>query len=133
MLCEYIDFGAWGLRAHYRVTSRGIELEALYGSEFSSEEKIELREAVFDSARARLRGQLGQELEVYSGDRLAESPLNNASLLGQRIYRSSLGLFDQLLEREGGDVQRAVAVLEDAVEEREDETPFEVLERLVAQ
>jgi hypothetical protein len=30
-------------------------------------------------------------------------------------------------------VQRAVAVLKDAVEEREDETPFEVLERLVAQ
>ena len=109
------------------------ELEALYGSELSSEEKIEQREAVFDSARARLRGPLGRELEAYSGNRLAAGPLNNASLLGHRIYLSSLGLFDQLLEREGGDVRRAVAVLEEAVEEREDETPFEVLERLVAQ
>jgi hypothetical protein len=80
-----------------------------------------------------LRGPLGRELEAYSGDRLAAGPLNNASLLGHRIYLSSLGLFDQLLEREDGDVRRAVAVLEEAVEEREDETPFEVLERLVAQ
>lgn len=80
-----------------------------------------------------MRGPLGQELEAYRGDRLAEGPLNNANLLGQRIYRSSLGMFDQLLEREGGDVRRAVAVLKEAVEESEDETPFEVLERLVAE
>jgi predicted aminopeptidase len=109
------------------------ELEELYGSELSSDEKVEQREAVFERARARLRGPLGQELEAYSGERLAEGPLNNASLLGQRIYRSSLGLFDRLLEREGGDVRRAVAVLGEAIDETGDETPFEVLERLVTE
>jgi len=34
VICEYIDFGAWGLRAHYRLTHRGIQLECLYARIF---------------------------------------------------------------------------------------------------
>jgi len=34
VLCEHIDFGAWGLRAHYRLTARGIQLESLYARIF---------------------------------------------------------------------------------------------------
>ncbi|MBW2192718.1 MAG: hypothetical protein JRF27_02915, partial [Deltaproteobacteria bacterium] len=34
VFCEHIDFGAWGLRAHYRLTSRGIQLESLYARIF---------------------------------------------------------------------------------------------------
>jgi len=34
VICEYIDFGAWGLRAHYRLTHRGIQLECVYARIF---------------------------------------------------------------------------------------------------
>jgi len=34
VICEYIDFGAWGLRAHYRLTDRGIQLECVYARIF---------------------------------------------------------------------------------------------------
>ena len=34
VFCEHIDFGAWGLRAHYRLTQRGIQLESIYARIF---------------------------------------------------------------------------------------------------
>jgi len=34
VFCEHIDFGAWGLRAHYRLTGRGIQLESIYARIF---------------------------------------------------------------------------------------------------
>ncbi len=34
VFCEHIDFGAWGLRAHYRLTQRSIELESIYARIF---------------------------------------------------------------------------------------------------
>jgi hypothetical protein len=34
VFCEHIDFGAWGLRAHYRLTNRGIQLESIYARIF---------------------------------------------------------------------------------------------------
>lgn len=34
---EHIDFGTWGLRAHYRLSSRGVLLESMYGRIFQME------------------------------------------------------------------------------------------------
>lgn len=34
VFCEHIDFGAWGLRAHYRLTQRSVELESVYARIF---------------------------------------------------------------------------------------------------
>jgi len=34
VFCEHIDFGAWGLRAHYRLTQRGMALESIYARIF---------------------------------------------------------------------------------------------------
>jgi hypothetical protein len=34
VFCEHIDFGAWGLRAHYRLTQRSIALESIYARIF---------------------------------------------------------------------------------------------------
>ncbi|MFW6134337.1 MAG: hypothetical protein ACOC5R_02035 [Elusimicrobiota bacterium] len=31
---HYIDFGTWGLRAHYRITRKGIQIETIYGRLF---------------------------------------------------------------------------------------------------
>jgi predicted aminopeptidase len=107
------------------------ELEALYEEGLPLEEVLQRREVIFQAARERLRGALGRELEAYRGESLARRQLNNASLLGQRIYRSQLALFDSLLVLQGGDVKQAVAVLEEAVAVREDVEPFEVLAALV--
>ena len=38
----------------------------------------------------------------------AERPLNNASLLAQRVYGMGLGRFDGLLERRGGDLRAMI-------------------------
>lgn len=34
VICEHIDFGTWGLRAHYRLAERGIQLECVYARIF---------------------------------------------------------------------------------------------------
>ena len=34
VICEHINFGAWGLRAHYRLTHRGVQLECVYARIF---------------------------------------------------------------------------------------------------
>ena len=34
VFCEHIDFGAWGLRAHYRLTQQSIQLESIYARIF---------------------------------------------------------------------------------------------------
>jgi hypothetical protein len=34
VFCEHIDFGAWGLRAHYRLTKQSIQLESIYARIF---------------------------------------------------------------------------------------------------
>jgi hypothetical protein len=34
LLNEHIDFGAWGLRAHYRLSARGVQVETLYARIF---------------------------------------------------------------------------------------------------
>jgi predicted aminopeptidase len=107
------------------------ELEALYALGLPLAEVLERREVIFREARARLRSGLDGKLEAYRGERLAEGTLNNASLLGQRIYRSQLALFDSLLVLQGGDLRRAVATLTRAVEDRGETPPFDVLAALV--
>ncbi len=105
-------------------------LEQLYGSDLAEEQMELRRQEIFERARERLRGPLAEELEAYSGARLAQATLNNASLLAQRIYRTRLELFDQVLAAQGEDLQAAVASMVAALEADPDAPPFEVVERL---
>jgi predicted aminopeptidase len=105
-------------------------LEQLYRSELAEDEMERRRQALFDEARERLRTGLADELEVYNGPRMAENTLNNASLLAQRIYRTRLELFDQVLEAEDGDLRATVARIAEALDADPDAPPFEVVERL---
>lgn len=110
----------------------GEELEAFYAASPDSTALVEGRRRIFEAARSRLAGRVGRELEAYSGARLAERPLNNASLLAMRIYRMRLESFDRLLEWAGGDLRSAVEQLARAMETRADADPFTVLADLVA-
>ncbi|NIM52419.1 MAG: hypothetical protein GTN62_14015 [Gemmatimonadales bacterium] len=106
------------------------ELDTIYASGLGADRLEVERSRAFGRARERLRGPLAAELEVYRGDRLALRPLNNASVIAGRIYRTRLRLFDRVLQRAEGDVRAAVARIVTAVEQRSDSDPFEVVELL---
>jgi predicted aminopeptidase len=106
------------------------ELEQIYASGASRELVMQRRGTAFQRAREQLRGPLKEELEVYSGARLAERPLNNASVLAAQIYRTDLAAFDRVLERFNGDLRGAVIAIARAVAERGDATPLQAVQRL---
>jgi predicted aminopeptidase len=106
-------------------------LRAAYATGVAGAALDSVRSHLFGMARERLRGGLDGTLERYGGDRLAERPLNNATLVGVGIYRSRLGLFETLFAQAGGDVRAAVERLGAAVRAQRDRDPFDVLVELV--
>ena len=64
-------------------------------------------------AREQLQGPLRARLRTFNIGRVPERPVNNARLIGARIYRTRLDLFDRWYERHGADVRRSVAELDE--------------------
>ncbi|MGH7510108.1 MAG: aminopeptidase [Gemmatimonadales bacterium] len=83
-------------------------------------------------ARGQLSGPVGQRLRTIRVARLAERPINNAQLIGARIYRTRLDLFDRWFERHGGDVRRSVSALDSLVADVEGDGAYARLEQAVA-
>ncbi len=106
------------------------ELEELYRSELPPDAVATRRDAVFAAARDRLASGLGDRLEAFDGRRLAERPLNNASVVGARLYLSDLDVFDRVLMRYGGHLRSAVAAIEEAVTADESGDPFAIVQEL---
>jgi predicted aminopeptidase len=52
------------------------------------------RTTIFGWARAQLTGPVGQALETYDWRWFAKSPLNNAVVIAQRLYRMNLNQFE---------------------------------------
>lgn len=86
-------------------------LERVYASGAPPAEIHRSREAIFRAARDRLAGSLAADLTTIDARRLAERPMNNAVLLSLLVYGSGLDRFDEMLERQGGDLRKLVAVL----------------------
>lgn len=105
-------------------------LDSLYALRLAGAELDAGRAAVFDSARARLAGGFGKEFELYRVDRLAQRPINNATVIAGRIYRTRLTLFDSVFVAQGGDVRTAVATMVQAVKAAPGKDPYEALQRL---
>ena len=63
-------------------------------------------------ARSQLTGSVGQRLRTYNIGRMVERPINNAQLIGARIYRTRLDLFEGWFEKHGRDVSRSVSALD---------------------
>jgi predicted aminopeptidase len=63
-------------------------------------------------AREELQGPVAARLRTFTIGRVPERPVNNARLVGARIYRTRLDLFDRWFERHGGDVRTSVAALD---------------------
>lgn len=84
-------------------------LERVYASGVPKPQIMQTRDLVFRDALAQLAGPLARELETVDGRRLAERPLNNASVLAQRTYGTGLDRFDLVLARQGGNLRETVA------------------------
>jgi predicted aminopeptidase len=75
----------------------------------------------------------GPLLHTYTVSHTIEKPINNAALIGVRLYRTNLGLFDELQRRNGDDLIRALVALRQAEAGATGAQGFEQLRALVRQ
>ena len=79
-------------------------------------------------ARDQLLGPFGTRFRTLRIGRMAERPINNAQLIGSRIYRTRLDLFDRWFERHSRDVRRSVTALQALMEGVEGDSAYARLE-----
>lgn len=94
------------------------KLDSLYARKLPTAQNDSGRAAVARWSADTLAGPLGQSLRTIRVARFTERPINNAALLGVRLYRTELPLFDAWDDAYRGDLVRALytlgALLEDA-------------------
>lgn len=94
------------------------KLDSLYGLELPPAENEAGRVAIAAWSRDTLAAPLGTHLRTVDPTRLGGRPINNAALLGVRLYRANLDLFDAWDHQNGGDLRvalyRLTGLLEDA-------------------
>jgi predicted aminopeptidase len=106
-------------------------LDSLYDRHPDSTTLETGRRAAAAWARSQLEGPIGQRLRTYHIGRLTERPINNAQLIGARIYRTRLDLFDRWYEQHQRDVGRSVSVLKVLIDGAEGDSAYARLERAV--
>lgn len=103
------------------------DLQRLYGSGLPRPEIERRRDAIFARARARLAGPLDREMEVYSGARLARTPINNARVIAKRIYLTGLDELDKVYTLHGGDLRAGIEEIERSLKHNRSRPALEVL------
>jgi predicted aminopeptidase len=106
-------------------------LETLYNRHPDSTSLEEGRRSAAAWARSLLEGPIAQRFRTYRIGRLTERPINNARLIGARIYRTRLDLFDRWYEGHDRDVGRSVSALKTLMEGAEGDSAYARLERAV--
>lgn len=106
-------------------------LEILYSQHPDSATLEEGRRSAAAWARSQLEGPIAQRFRTYRIGRLTERPINNAQLIGARIYRTRLDLFDRWYEQHDRDVGRSVSALKTLMEGAEGDSAYARLERAV--
>jgi predicted aminopeptidase len=106
-------------------------LDSLYGQHPDSASLDDGRREAADWAHSQLTGPVAQQLRTYRIGRLAERPINNAQLIGARIYRTRLDLFDRWFDRHGRDVSRSVSALDSLMTGVEGDSAYARLGRAV--
>jgi len=74
----------------------------------SAAERLAARDTVFARARTHFMQDVLPRLPGIPPGVRVQLVLNNAIVLSRRVYRTGLDLFDDVLDREGGDLRRAV-------------------------
>jgi hypothetical protein len=106
-------------------------LETLYNRHPDAASLEQGRKSAAAWARAQLEGPIGQRLRTFKIGRLTERPINNAQLIGARIYRTRLDLFDRWYERHDNDVGQSVSALKTLMQGAEGDSAYARLERAV--
>ena len=95
------------------------ELESLYNSSKSYDEKLAQREKIFAGALAsfeRLKGKLKTNRFTYFGS----SGLNNAYLMSINLYHRHFHLFEAVYKRKGQSIKETLSYFQALAEEKED-------------
>ncbi len=87
------------------------------------------RVAIGRWSREQLEGPLASRFRTFRVGRLAERPINNATLVGVRIYRTHLDWFEQWYRAHDGSVKASVAALRDLMAGVQGDSAFTRLER----
>jgi predicted aminopeptidase len=106
-------------------------LNALYASHPDSAALEAGRAEAGAWARAQLLGPVGAQLRTLRIGKLAERPVNNARLIGARIYRTRLDLFERWYQNNDRDIRRSVADLRPLMEGAEGDSAYARLEAAV--
>lgn len=103
-----------------------LELEAIYGDgALSRDDKLRLREGVFQAALARFDRDVAPTFESFGFGGFRDTPLNNATLLARIRYYHRLPDFQALLDARDGDLGAVLAELKAGVASVAD--PFQLL------
>lgn len=97
------------------------ELEELYArTDIGRDEKLVIREAIFDDARTRFTRDVEPELRTRLFRGFARRPLNNATLIGTRLYYDRLDLFEAVFQHYG-DYRTTLHAIIDAARDTPDD------------
>ncbi|HUF26876.1 MAG TPA: aminopeptidase [Gemmatimonadaceae bacterium] len=72
------------------------------------ESRLAAREDIYARARGTLRTEIAPSLRTFPPSFAERVRLDNAALLARRVYMTDLDVYDAVLEREDGDVRRAI-------------------------
>jgi len=92
------------------------ELEHLYESPLSREEKLSRREGVFTNALETFQD-LAKKFKTDRFSRFGQRPLNNAGILAVGLYHRHFSLFEAALKREGGSIRELILFFKRVSEE----------------
>jgi predicted aminopeptidase len=106
-------------------------LQALYDTEPDSAALDSGRADAAAWARAELQGPVAERLRTFTIGRLPERPVNNARLIGARIYRTRLDLFDRWYQQHGEDIKTSVAAMGTLMQGVEGDSAYTRLARAV--
>ncbi|HUF51634.1 MAG TPA: aminopeptidase [Longimicrobiales bacterium] len=85
------------------------ELEHVYGrTDIDAPRKLELRHEIFERARRNFTDVIEPQLRTGAYRGFARRPINNATLIGTRLYYDRLALFEAVYQHWGGDFVAAV-------------------------
>ena len=100
-------------------------LDSLYGLRLPPAANDSGRAAVARWSRDTLELGYGPLLRTYSIGNATERPINNAALIGVRLYRTNLDLFDAWYRRNDNDLTRAVYRLQQLLDGAEGPQAFQ--------
>jgi predicted aminopeptidase len=106
-------------------------LEALYArTDLTPAQKIEQRATVFSAWADRYRREVVPRLQTRAFRDYADEPLNNARLIGTRLYYQRLDLFERVYVKYNRDLKAATHAMMAAARKRPKE-PFAAVEALL--